>query len=163
MNTQRPSRKELDSLSEAELKEKLYLDPGWGAEYRGAIDRLRARNIPNNNHKNERKTTSKSDIMDIMGLVASSMGRVKIEEDTVYVENPELESLKPLAKAILDSGWDFIDPDPKGMAYDPIGNRSFVEDFSYRDKYWDDLVARGQRKWNTIIDAYSRWARQNKK
>jgi hypothetical protein len=150
-------------MSEAELKEKLYLDPGWAAEYRGAIDRLRARNTPDSNHKNEKNIASKSNIMDIMKLVTSSTGRVKIEEDTIYEENPELESLRPLANAILESGWDFKDPDPKGMIYDPIGNRSFVEDFAYRDKYWDDLVAKGQRKWNTIIDAFNRWLRQIKK
>jgi hypothetical protein len=158
MNTPRPSRRELDSLSEAELKERLYLDPSWGADYRGAIDRLRARASPNNNHKPE----SKPNAPNIVNLVTSSVGRVKMEEDSVYEENPGLGSLRPLAQAILDSGWDFIDPDSKGMTYDPPGNRSFVEDFAYRDKYWDDLVAKGQRKWNTIIDAYNRWLRHKK-
>jgi hypothetical protein len=146
-------------MSEAELKEQLYLDPGWASEYRGAIDRLRARS--NSNHKNEPAPDFITN--DIMGQVRSSIGRVKMEEDAVYAENPDLISLRPLAQTILDSGWDFKDPDPKGMSYDPIGNRSFVEDFAYRDKYWDDLVAKGQRKWNTIIDAYNRWWRRNKK
>jgi hypothetical protein len=147
-------------MSEMELKEKLYLDPGWAADYRGAIDRLRARKISNSNHKNERSIASKPNIANIVELINSSTGRVKIEENAIYEENPELGSLRPLANMILESGWDFIDPDPKGMIYDPVGNRSFVEDFAYRDKYWDDLVAKGQRKWNTIIDAFNRWLRQ---
>jgi hypothetical protein len=164
MNTVRPSRKELDVMSEVELKEKLYLDPGWAADYRSAIDRLRARTMPNSNYRPEKSMTPAKESVDIARLVRSSVGRIRPEEDEDFsVRDPNLGSLRPLAETILNSGWDFTDPDPKGMHYDPIGNRAFVEDFAYRDKYWDDMVARGQRKWNTIIDAFNRWLRQNKR
>jgi hypothetical protein len=163
MNTQRPSQRELDEMTEAELFEGLLNDPGWAAQYRTAIRKFRSKVSFDNNHKNESFVKEPPKSLDIMGLIRSSIGRVKMEEDQVYAENPGLGSLRPLAEAILNSGWDFVDPDPRGMHPDPIGNRAFVEDFAYRDKYWDDLVARGQRKWNTIIDAYNRWLRQSKR
>jgi hypothetical protein len=162
MNTQRPSQRELDEMTEAELFEGLLNDPGWAAQYRNAIRKLRSETTFISEHKNESFVKESPRSLDVMGLIRSSVGRVKAEEDQVYAENPNLESLKPLAEAILSSGWNFEDPDPRGMTYDPIGNRAFVEDFAYRDKYWDDLVAKGQRKWNTIIDAYNRWLRQRR-
>lgn len=67
------------------------------------------------------------------------------------------ECLRPLAEAILHSGWQFNTD--RWMTSTPEDARDFLESLAWRDQYWEQLNEKAQRKLNTIIDAYGRWWR----
>ena len=153
---ERLSQRELDSMTEAELFERLLVDRPNSQQIRDAITRMRAAKAlhhgPIASSGPEPKPLSAAVVTapDIQTLVQDAMPSSADAESSSLVE---------LANTILDSGWDFKDPDPKGMNRDPEDVRNFLLDFSWRHKYWSDLHEKGQRKWNTIVDAYGRWWR----
>lgn len=154
MDYPRPTQKELDSLTEAELFERLLVDTANSAQIRKAINDLRAKKAY---LQHERFEDSKPKPLNAAATTAPPDIRTLVDSATTTKADYDTPSLFELANTILNSGWDFKDPDPKGMTSDPEDVRSFLMDFSWRHKWWADLVEKGQRKWNTIIDAYGRW------
>ena len=153
MDYPRPTQKELEDMTEAELFERLLVDTANSSQIRKAINDLcaaKAFKFHRSVHELGPKPLSAAVPMapDIRQLVQSA---------TSTKADLESASLLELANTILNAGWDFRDPDPKGMNSDPEDVRNFLMDFSWRHKWWADLVEKGQRKWNTIIDAYGRW------
>ena len=152
MQYNRPTKRELDTMTESELQDRLLYDPPHAQLYRDAIHKLRSEN--GGEEKPKRANESTPIAPDVREMVRSAFVP-RVNED-----EPPMVSLMPLANSLLTSGWDFIDPDPKGMNSSPEDVQNFLLDLSWRDKYYADMTPPGQRKWNTIIDAYGRWWRK---
>jgi hypothetical protein len=140
----RPTKKELAQMTLEQLQEKLLTDISFASMYRSEILERRARESINNHSPTS--TAKPLNPPDIRSIIHSTLTRGSLP-------------LEELAKPIVDSGWDFIDPSGS-MTSPPYEVKDFLESLIWRRIYYNELVDRAKGKLNTIVDAYGRWYRR---